>query len=47
MVEVEIQWRPVTQSFDGFFLSAHEQTVKQTIGTLVIWDAIALVMTSL
>ena len=27
--------------------SAPEQTAKQTIGTLVIWDAIALIMTSL
>ena len=37
--------RPVTRSFDGFFLSAPEQTVEQTIGTPVIWDAIALTYT--
>ena len=30
-----------------FFLSAPEQTVQQTIDKLVIWDAIALIMTSL
>ena len=39
--------RPVTRSFDDFFLSASEQTVELTIETLVIWDAIALIMTSL
>ena len=38
--------RPVAQSFDVFF-DVHEQTVEQTIETLVIWDAIALIMTSL
>ena len=36
--------KPVTQSFD-FFLP--EQTAEQVIKTLVIWDAIALIMTSL
>ena len=30
-----------------FLLSVPEQTVEQTIETLVIWDAIALIMTSL
>ena len=34
--------RPVTRSSDVFF----EQTVKQTIQTSVILDAIALIMTS-
>ena len=38
--------RPVTRSFD-IFLSAPEQTVEQTLETLVIWDAITLIMTSL
>ena len=38
---------PVTQSFDAFFWSALEQTLEQTIKTLVIWDAIMLIMTSL
>ena len=37
--------RPVTQSFDVFF--DLRQTFKQTIATPVIWDAIALIMTSL
>ena len=36
--------RPMTWNSDVFF---HEQTVKQTMETLVIWDAIALIMTSL
>ena len=36
--------RPVTQSF--FFLSVPEWTVEYTIGRLMIWDAIAPVMTS-
>ena len=36
--------RPVTHSFD---VSAPEQTVAKTIETLVIWDAIALIMTAL
>ena len=30
-----------------FLWSAPEQTVGQTIKTLVIWDAIALIMTSM
>ena len=37
---------PGTLSFD-IFLSAPEQAVGQTLETLVIWDAIALLMTSL
>ena len=40
------QWQ-VTQSFDFFLWSAAKQTVKQIIETPVIWDAIALIMTSL
>ena len=39
--------RSVTRSFDGFFKSAPEQTVEQTIETPVIWDDIELIMTSL
>ena len=38
--------RPVMRNFD-FLLSAHEQTVDQTIGTPVIWYAIVLILTSL
>ena len=38
--------RPVTRGFD-VFLSAPEQRVVQTIETPVIWDAIALITTSL
>ena len=40
---------PVTRSFDVFFffLPAPQQTVKQTMETPVIWDAIALIMMSL
>ena len=37
--------RPVTLSF-GVLLSAAGQTAEQTIETSVIWDAIALIMTS-
>ena len=37
--------RPVTRSFD-VFLSVPEQTVEQTIERLVIWAAIAPIMTS-
>ena len=40
--------RPVSQSFVWYFLwSAFEQTVQQTIKTLVIWDAIVPIMASL
>ena len=39
--------RPVTRSFDDFFLSTPEQTVEQTTEKPVIWDAIALIMTPL
>ena len=49
-----IHWSPVdslTKASDAelwcFPWSAPEQTVKQTIETPVIWDAIALIMTSL
>ena len=38
--------RPVTRSFN-FLWSAPEQAVELTIKTLVIWNAIALIMTSL
>ena len=42
---------PVTKACDVvfwyFLWSAPEKTVKQTIETPVIWDAIALIMTSL
>ena len=44
------RWTPFTKASDElscFLWSAPEQTVKQTIETLVIWDAIALIMTSL
>ena len=37
------QWRGALM----FFLSAPEQTIEQTIETLVIWNAIALIMASL
>ena len=36
------QWR----SFDFFFDLRLEQMAEQTLGTPVIWDAIALIMTS-
>ena len=39
--------RPVTQSIDVFFWSAPEQTVEQKVEMSVIWDTIALIMTSL
>ena len=39
--------RPVTRSFDVFFDAVPEQTVEETIETLVIWDAVALIMTSM
>ena len=37
--------RPVTRDFD-VFLCSPEQIPDQTIKTLVIWDAIALIMTN-
>ena len=41
---------PLTKASDEelwcFLLSAPEQAPEQTIETLVIWDAIALIMTS-
>ena len=44
-------WIPLTVASDAelwlYFLSAPEQTFEQTIETLVIWDAITLIMTSL
>ena len=39
--------RPVTRSFDVFSDVPPEQTTEQTVQMLVIWDAIALIMTSL
>ena len=45
------RWIPLTKASDAepwcFLWSAPEPTVEQTIETLVIWDAIALIMTSL
>ena len=45
------RWIPLTKASSAelwcFLLSTPEQTVGQTIGMLVIWDAIALIMTSL
>ena len=37
--------RPVTRSFEIFF-DAPEQTAEESIETPVIWDAMALIMTS-
>ena len=43
------RWIPLTKASDAelrcFYWSAPEQTVEQTIETLVIWDAIALIVT--
>ena len=42
------RWIPLTNASLWCFLSsAHEQTVEQTIETAVIWDAMALIKTSL
>ena len=38
---------PATRIFDVFFLSAAVQTVEQIRETPMIWDTIALIMTSL
>ena len=38
--------KPMTRSFDVFFDMRHKQTVQQTMETPMIWDAIALIMTS-
>ena len=42
---------PLTKASDAelwwLFLSEPEQTIEYTIVTLVIWDAVALIMTSL
>ena len=44
------RWIPFTKASDAvlwcFLWSVSEQTVEQTIETLVIWDAIALIMAS-
>ena len=39
--------KPVTRSFDVFFDLSLKKTVKETIEAPVIWDEIALIMTSL
>ena len=45
------RWIPLTKASDAelwcFLWSAPEQTVEQIIDTPVIWDAIALIITSL
>ena len=45
------RWIPLTNASDAgywcFLWSAPEQTVEQAIVTPVIWDAIAVIMTSL
>ena len=45
------RWIPLSKASDAepscFLWSAPEWTVEQTIGTVVIWDVIALIMTSL
>ena len=45
------RWIPLPEASDVelwcFLSSAPEQTVKQTIETAVIWDAIGLILTSL
>ena len=45
------RWIPRTKASDlelwCFLWSMPEQTVEQTLETLVIWDAIVLIMTSL
>ena len=45
------RWIPLVKASDTelwcFLRSAPEQTIEQTIETPVIWDAIALIMTSL
>ena len=44
------RWIPLTKASDAelwyFLWSAPEQTLKQTIETPVIWDAMELIMTS-
>ena len=47
---IDHRWIPLTKSGDVercFLWSAHEQTVEQTIETLVIWDASAFIMTAI
>ena len=45
------RWIPLTKASDAelwyFLWSAPEQTIEQIIETPVIWDEIALIMTSL
>ena len=46
-----LRWIPLTKASDAelwwFFLFVPEQTVEQTIKSQVIWDAVALIVTSL
>ena len=47
---IGLRWIPLTKTSDGklwYDLSAPEQAVEWTIETPVIWDAMALIMTSL
>ena len=50
-VSTVCRWIPFTKSSDAelwyFLRSGPEQTVEQTIATPMIWDVIALIMTSL
>ena len=39
--------RPVTRNFDAFFDLHPNKRLEQTIMRLVIWDAVAPIMTSL
>ena len=45
------RWIPLTKASDGelwcFLWSAPEQTVEQTLETLVVWDAVVLIMMSM
>ena len=41
------RWIPLTKASDAELWSAPQQTVEQAIETPVIWDTIALIMTSL
>ena len=50
-ISIGDRWIPLTKTsdaeFDGFFLSAPQQAVEQTLETPVIWNAISFIMTSL
>ena len=47
---ISYRWIPLTKASDTelscFLWSAPEQSVEQTLDTPVIWDAIALIITS-